>query len=162
MLKKNLSIVTLLLVIGISPRVGLADARLLRTTYALDDARGYCIDIAGFGENIRLEDRLQVHTCKYGTPLGDQLFERVAGKSQLRAPEYGVCLEAASLESGAELLDVEFTQFHPTGMVWPPSVSGTLVTEGVRGDGGRGDRPVGDGGTPRSRPPFPHRHPRRG
>ena len=38
--------------------------------------------------------------------------------------------------AGAELLDFEFTQFHPTGMVWPPSVRGTLVTEGVRGDGG--------------------------
>src|SRR6185436_17463093 len=34
------------------------------------------------------------------------------------------------------LMDMEFTQFHPTGMVWPPSVRGTLVTEGVRGDGG--------------------------
>ena len=103
MSKKNLSAVTLLLVIAISPRVSLADARLLRTTYALDDARGYCIDIAGFGENIRLEDRLQVHTCKYGTPLGDQLFELVVGKSQLQAPEYGVCLAAAALEPGAEL-----------------------------------------------------------
>jgi len=39
-------------------------------------------------------------------------------------------------EAGAELVDMEFTQFHPTGMVWPPSVRGTLVTEGVRGDGG--------------------------
>jgi succinate dehydrogenase / fumarate reductase flavoprotein subunit len=39
-------------------------------------------------------------------------------------------------EAGAELMDVEFTQFHPTGMVWPPSVRGTLVTEGVRGEGG--------------------------
>ena len=38
--------------------------------------------------------------------------------------------------AGAELMDLEFTQFHPTGMVWPPSVRGTLVTEGVRGDGG--------------------------
>ena len=38
--------------------------------------------------------------------------------------------------SGAELIDMEFTQFHPTGMVWPPSVKGILVTEGVRGDGG--------------------------
>ncbi len=38
--------------------------------------------------------------------------------------------------AGAELIDMEFTQFHPTGMVWPPSVRGTLVTEGVRGDGG--------------------------
>jgi len=38
--------------------------------------------------------------------------------------------------SGAELMDLEFTQFHPTGMVWPPSVKGILVTEGVRGEGG--------------------------
>ena len=39
-------------------------------------------------------------------------------------------------EAGAELIDMEFTQFHPTGMVWPPSVRGILVTEGVRGEGG--------------------------
>src|SRR4030095_16940463 len=36
----------------------------------------------------------------------------------------------------ADLVDMEFVQFHPTGMVWPPSVRGILVTEGVRGDGG--------------------------
>ena len=39
-------------------------------------------------------------------------------------------------EAGAELIDMEFVQFHPTGMVWPPSVMGILVTEGVRGEGG--------------------------
>jgi succinate dehydrogenase / fumarate reductase flavoprotein subunit len=39
-------------------------------------------------------------------------------------------------DAGAELMDIEFTQFHPTGMVWPLSVRGILVTEGVRGDGG--------------------------
>jgi succinate dehydrogenase / fumarate reductase flavoprotein subunit len=43
---------------------------------------------------------------------------------------------AMAFDAGAELMDMEFTQFHPTGMVWPPSVRGTLVTEGVRGDGG--------------------------
>jgi succinate dehydrogenase / fumarate reductase, flavoprotein subunit len=43
---------------------------------------------------------------------------------------------AMAYDAGAELMDLEFTQFHPTGMVWPPSVRGTLVTEGVRGDGG--------------------------
>src|SRR5262245_30061960 len=37
---------------------------------------------------------------------------------------------------GAELMDMEFVQFHPTGMIWPPSVRGILVTEGVRGEGG--------------------------
>jgi len=39
-------------------------------------------------------------------------------------------------QADAELMDMEFIQFHPTGMVWPPSVRGILVTEGVRGDGG--------------------------
>jgi succinate dehydrogenase / fumarate reductase flavoprotein subunit len=39
-------------------------------------------------------------------------------------------------EAGGELIDMEFVQFHPTGMVWPPSVMGILVTEGVRGEGG--------------------------
>ncbi|MEE2907152.1 MAG: fumarate reductase/succinate dehydrogenase flavoprotein subunit [Planctomycetota bacterium] len=41
-----------------------------------------------------------------------------------------------SLMAGAELVDMEFVQFHPTGMIWPPSVKGILVTEGVRGEGG--------------------------
>ena len=43
---------------------------------------------------------------------------------------------AMAYEAGAELMDLEFNQFHPTGMVWPPSVKGILVTEGVRGEGG--------------------------
>ena len=44
--------------------------------------------------------------------------------------------QALALWAGADLIDMEFVQFHPTGMVWPPSVRGILVTEGVRGDGG--------------------------
>jgi succinate dehydrogenase / fumarate reductase flavoprotein subunit len=43
---------------------------------------------------------------------------------------------ALAFRAGAELIDMEFIQFHPTGMVWPPSVRGILVTEGVRGEGG--------------------------
>ncbi len=43
---------------------------------------------------------------------------------------------ALAYDAGAELMDMEFVQFHPTGMVWPPSVRGILVTEGVRGEGG--------------------------
>ena len=43
---------------------------------------------------------------------------------------------ALAYDAGAELIDMEFVQFHPTGMVWPPSVRGILVTEGVRGEGG--------------------------
>ncbi len=45
--------------------------------------------------------------------------------------------QGMALRAGAELQDMEFVQFHPTGMVWPPSVRGILVTEGVRGEGGR-------------------------
>ena len=43
---------------------------------------------------------------------------------------------ALALKAGGHLVDMEFVQFHPTGMVWPPSVRGLLVTESVRGDGG--------------------------
>jgi succinate dehydrogenase / fumarate reductase flavoprotein subunit len=43
---------------------------------------------------------------------------------------------AMAMWAGASLLNMEFVQFHPTGMVWPPSVRGILITEGVRGDGG--------------------------
>jgi succinate dehydrogenase / fumarate reductase flavoprotein subunit len=50
--------------------------------------------------------------------------------------EYTADGHAMALWAGADLIDMEFVQFHPTGMVWPPSVRGTLVTEGVRGDGG--------------------------
>src|ERR1700735_3240227 len=44
--------------------------------------------------------------------------------------------QALAYRAGAALMDMEFVQFHPTGMVWPPSVRGILVTEGVRGEGG--------------------------
>ena len=44
--------------------------------------------------------------------------------------------QALAFDAGAELIDMEFVQFHPTGMVWPPGVMGLLVTEGVRGEGG--------------------------
>jgi len=44
--------------------------------------------------------------------------------------------QALAYLAGAELQDMEFVQFHPTGMIWPPSVRGILVTEGVRGEGG--------------------------
>jgi len=43
---------------------------------------------------------------------------------------------ALAYDAGAELVDMEFVQFHPTGMIWPPGVRGILVTEGVRGEGG--------------------------
>src|SRR3989338_11632406 len=50
--------------------------------------------------------------------------------------EYTADGQILSYDIGAELQDVEFVQFHPTGMVWPPGVIGLLVTEAVRGEGG--------------------------
>jgi succinate dehydrogenase / fumarate reductase flavoprotein subunit len=50
--------------------------------------------------------------------------------------EYTSDGHALAYEAGADLIDMEFVQFHPTGMVWPPGVRGLLVTEGVRGEGG--------------------------
>ena len=50
--------------------------------------------------------------------------------------EYTADGHAMAMWAGADLIDMEFVQFHPTGMVWPPSVKGTLITEGVRGEGG--------------------------
>ena len=44
--------------------------------------------------------------------------------------------QSLAYNAGADLMDMEFVQFHPTGMIWPPSVAGILVTEGVRGEGG--------------------------
>ena len=50
--------------------------------------------------------------------------------------EYSGDGHALAYDAGAELIDMEFVQFHPTGMVWPPGVRGLLVTEAVRGEGG--------------------------
>ena len=50
--------------------------------------------------------------------------------------EYTADGHSLAFKAGAALLDMEFVQFHPTGMIWPPSVRGILVTEGVRGEGG--------------------------
>jgi succinate dehydrogenase / fumarate reductase flavoprotein subunit len=50
--------------------------------------------------------------------------------------EYTADGQVLAWEAGAELIDMEFVQFHPTGMVWPPGVMGILVTEAVRGEGG--------------------------
>ena len=73
------------------------------TAQALDEARGYCLDIAGFGATLRLDDPLQAHTCKYGAPLDDQRFERLADGA-IKASVYDRCLGAAALEPGARLI----------------------------------------------------------
>ncbi len=96
------ALVALLLVV-INPAASYADAGLLRTIHTLDEARGYCLDVPGPPEMLRLDDPLQAHTCKYGAPLDDQRFERTADGA-IRATMYNRCLAAAALEPGARLL----------------------------------------------------------
>jgi acetyl esterase/lipase len=98
------SFVRVLIATSLLPSTGAASPALLRTSSALDEPRGYCIDIAGFGATLRIDEPLQAHTCKYGTPLEDQLFEPVAGSSAIKAAEYDRCLAAAALEPGASVL----------------------------------------------------------
>jgi acetyl esterase/lipase len=81
-----------------------AEPVLIRTVYPLDEARGYCIDVAGFGPDARINEPLRVHTCKYGAELGDQLFDRRSDGKAIELPEYGRCLAVGSLEPGANLL----------------------------------------------------------
>jgi triacylglycerol lipase len=103
MYRSCLSTIVLSLAV-LTPAVSYADAGLLRTIQNLDDARGYCLDIPGEGETLRLDAPLQAHTCKYGAAtFDDQRFERAAGGA-IRAPRYDRCLAAASLEPGARLV----------------------------------------------------------
>ncbi len=67
---------------------------LLRLTDFLDDPQGYCVDVAGFGDNIRLESPLQAHTCKPGSH--DQLFVAVPD-GVMKLVEYDRCLTAFNL-----------------------------------------------------------------
>ncbi|MBN4077626.1 fumarate reductase/succinate dehydrogenase flavoprotein subunit [bacterium AH-315-C20] len=67
----------------------------------------------------------------FATGGGGKAWEVTSNSWEYTGDGYGLAYEA-----GAELMDLEFSQFHPTGMVWPPSVKGTLVTESVRGEGG--------------------------
>jgi len=90
-------------VVFCTPALSYADAGLLRTIQPLDETRGYCLDIRGEGQTLRLEEPLQLHTCKYGGPIDDQRFERTA-EGAIRASVYNRCLAVTKLEAGAQLL----------------------------------------------------------
>jgi triacylglycerol lipase len=102
MTKASLS--TLVLVfLASSPALAQPGAGLLRTAQALDEERGYCLDIAGFGATLRLDEPLQAHTCKYGAELDDQRFERMADGG-IKSSVYDRCLAASALEPAARLV----------------------------------------------------------
>jgi len=92
-----------LLLVASSPAVSRAEVALLRTAHALDEPRGYCLDIAGFGATLRLDEPLQAHTCKYGGQLDDQRFEPMANGA-IKASLADRCLVATALEPGARLV----------------------------------------------------------
>jgi triacylglycerol lipase len=93
----SIVLLTGLLAAGSSSLAGAAPA-MLRTVAALDDARGYCLDISGSGPTLDLAAPLQAHTCKGQAPLDDQLFE-IAGQ-QIRASEHDRCVAVDALEAG--------------------------------------------------------------
>jgi acetyl esterase/lipase len=78
-----------------------AQGAMLRTISALDEPRGYCLDISGSGPTLDLNAPLQAHTCKGQSPLDDQLFE--LAEQQVRASEHDRCLAVEAPEAGQTL-----------------------------------------------------------
>lgn len=82
----------------------IADGGYLRTSAPLDEQRGYCLDVAGFGVNARPDEPLRLHTCKYGEDNVDQMFKWVDEASgHVSIPAYDRCLAAGSTQPGADL-----------------------------------------------------------
>ena len=81
-----------------------AEPAFLRTTAALDEPRGYCIDIRGQGANLRPEEPLQGHTCKLSNWV-DMLIDDALGTvpGRMYMPEYDQCIGAGAAEPGAGL-----------------------------------------------------------
>lgn len=129
------SVSALALIVFSLPVTAFAQGAFLRTAQALDDdPHGYCIDVPGPPANIRLDAALQVHTCKYGEPNQDQHFEWSA-PSQVRNPEYDVCLTAESVGEGAQLFVQSCTgaqeqswALTPEGLLSPDSRPDLCVT----------------------------------
>lgn len=80
-----------------------AEPALLRAVDALDEPRGYCLDISGYGPTLDLDAALQAHTCKFRGAIEDQLFE-VGADQSVRASEHDRCLAVEALEPGRPLL----------------------------------------------------------
>lgn len=93
-----------LFLVVLVPGLVVADGSFLRTAAPLDEPRGYCLDVAGFGVNVRVEAPLRAHTCRYDEDNADQLFQWVDFESgQVTMPAYDLCLASESLNPGAQL-----------------------------------------------------------
>ena len=111
------------------PITAFSEGVFLRTAQPVDDDfRGYCIDVAGYGENINLDAALRVHTCKYGVEGNeDMLFEWIA-PDRVRMSEYDVCIAANEISEGEELfvqscsgVEEQSWALTPEGMLTPTS-----------------------------------------
>ncbi len=119
------------------PSVAGAQGQLLRSAQAIDDDfRGYCLDVAGTGENTRIDVALRTHSCKYRGDNRDQLFQWVDDfMGHVTMPEYDRCLEAADHEAGVELFvepcgdtDLQAWTLSPTGQLSPKARPDLCVT----------------------------------
>ena len=114
----------------------LAEPQFLRSAYNLEDPRGYCLDIPGFGPRMQKDAPINTHSCKYSIPgfWVDELFE-VTDSSQLRLPEYDLCLSANSQETGSHVNTIDCAEdavhawaVHADGRVTPADAQGLCLT----------------------------------
>ena len=111
-----------------------AQSMFLRSMYELEDPRGYCLDIPGFGARMQLDAPITTHTCKYSLPGFDvdEIFEHADGK--LRLVNYDRCLSADSMDAGSAVVnsidcgDAHQWEVHADGRVTPAADSSQCLT----------------------------------
>ena len=111
-----------------------SQSMFLRSVYELEDPRGYCLDIPGFGAQMQIDAPITTHTCKYSLPGFDvdEIFEHADGK--LRLVNYDRCLSADSMEAGRadvnsiDCGDAHEWQVHADGRVTPTMDSSQCLT----------------------------------
>lgn len=126
--------VTLTAVVMGMPVQAFSQSMFLRSFYELEDPRGYCLDIPGFGARMQIDAPITTHTCKYSLPGFDvdEIFEHADGK--LRLVNYDRCLSADSMEAGSAVVnsidcgDAHPWEVHADGRVTPTADSGQCLT----------------------------------
>ena len=126
--------VTLTAVLMGMPLQAFSQSMFLRSFYELEDPRGYCLDIPGFGARMQLDAPITTHTCKYSLPGFDvdEIFEHADGK--LRLVNYDRCLSADSMEAGSAVVnsidcgDAHPWEVHADGRVTPAADSRQCLT----------------------------------
>ena len=116
------------------PVQAFSQSMFLRSFYELEDPRGYCLDIPGFGARMQIDAPITTHTCKYSLPGFDvdEIFEHADGK--LRLVNYGRCLSADSMEAGSAVVnsidcgDAHPWEVHADGRVTPAADSRQCLT----------------------------------